>query len=256
MPPKNQSSRATFGTLVPHPSLPAKPVTEGGTPTQAGTSFPYAQPFPNNMMTTPQMMYNPAAFAMPNAFGPQAAYFAGQIPQWNPQTALQQAIFQQPMYSVPTHTNEGYSYSSTWIQQQMSGQVGSSSSSVSDQAGPSAKPGNEDASPPAKRPRNNGTARPVATASSDAKPTIKSNHGKTSAFVPTRTKIPLRKGQDEASQGFWRNCSQSGCSYVGPDKEVQVHEEDRHLIYKNPPKKSEEEEDAARSFGYVYFAVQ
>ncbi|WVQ71103.1 hypothetical protein IAR50_000628 [Cryptococcus sp. DSM 104548] len=49
----------------------------------------------------------------------------------------------------------------------------------------------------------------------------------------------------------WRNCSQAGCKFVGPGDQVEIHEEDRHLIYV-PGKKvvrSEEEERFARQKG-------
>ena len=44
--------------------------------------------------------------------------------------------------------------------------------------------------------------------------------------------------------GAWRNCSIQGCKYVGSARDVEVHEEDRHLIYKPGyvPQRSEEEE--------------
>lgn len=51
--------------------------------------------------------------------------------------------------------------------------------------------------------------------------------------------------------GAWRNCQVSGCKFVGSAKDVEVHEEDRHLIYKEGYKvqRSEEEERFARRKG-------
>lgn len=55
------------------------------------------------------------------------------------------------------------------------------------------------------------------------------------------------------AESAWRNCSIKGCKFVGSGKDVEVHEEDRHLIYA-PGKtvvRSEEEERFARQKGSV-----
>lgn len=51
----------------------------------------------------------------------------------------------------------------------------------------------------------------------------------------------------------WRNCSHPGCKFVGPGDQVEIHEEDRHLIYApgKAPERSEEEERFAKRKGYV-----
>lgn len=186
----------------------------------------------SNYMQQVPMMYPPV---MP-----------GYMPQghFNPAMVFRQAIFQQPVYGMPTQTPEGYSYSSTYLQQQQQEQqaqqqfhvrpqpVATSSKVVLD--GPRPDPSS---SRPSKRPRPNPT--------STATPPPPSS-------LPSRTKIPLRKGQSESTQGFWRNCSSPGCAYVGPEKEVRVHEGDRHLIFKDTKVgkvSEEEEEEAARKVG-------
>jgi hypothetical protein len=55
-----------------------------------------------------------------------------------------------------------------------------------------------------------------------------------------------------ARAGAWRNCVEPGCSFVGPEKEVEIHEGDRHLIFKNKgpiQERSEEEETMLRKGG-------
>ncbi|OCF56578.1 hypothetical protein L486_05429 [Kwoniella mangroviensis CBS 10435] len=58
-------------------------------------------------------------------------------------------------------------------------------------------------------------------------------------------------GSGKGSVGTWRNCSHPGCKFVGPSEKVQIHEEDRHLIFVNGkmPQRSEEEERYARRKG-------
>ncbi|WWC96792.1 hypothetical protein V866_003666 [Kwoniella sp. B9012] len=58
-------------------------------------------------------------------------------------------------------------------------------------------------------------------------------------------------GNGSGSIGTWRNCSHPGCKFVGPSEKVQIHEEDRHLIFVNGkmPERSEEEERYARRKG-------
>lgn len=55
----------------------------------------------------------------------------------------------------------------------------------------------------------------------------------------------------EATGAAWRNCSQPGCKFVGSGKDVEIHEEDRHLIYRpgKQPQRSEEEERFAKRKG-------
>ncbi|OXG34850.1 hypothetical protein C359_06307 [Cryptococcus neoformans Bt120] len=49
----------------------------------------------------------------------------------------------------------------------------------------------------------------------------------------------------------WRNCSHPGCKFVGPGDQVEIHEEDRHLIYApgKAPERSKEEERFAKRKG-------
>lgn len=51
--------------------------------------------------------------------------------------------------------------------------------------------------------------------------------------------------------GTWRNCSVSGCKFVGPEQDVAIHEGDRHLLFPSgkPVERSEEEERAAKRKG-------
>lgn len=57
----------------------------------------------------------------------------------------------------------------------------------------------------------------------------------------------------ESSAKPWRNCSHPGCKFVGPGDQVEIHEEDRHLIYApgKVPERSEEEERFAKRKGCV-----
>ncbi|KIS01616.1 hypothetical protein L804_01494 [Cryptococcus deuterogattii 2001/935-1] len=58
---------------------------------------------------------------------------------------------------------------------------------------------------------------------------------------------------EESSAKPWRNCSHPGCKFVGSGDQVEIHEEDRHLIYA-PGKvleRSEEEERFAKRKGCV-----
>ena len=49
----------------------------------------------------------------------------------------------------------------------------------------------------------------------------------------------------------WRNCSVAGCKYVGPGDQVEIHEQDRHLICPKglQVERSEEEEGFAKRKG-------
>lgn len=42
---------------------------------------------------------------------------------------------------------------------------------------------------------------------------------------------------------------QEGCAFVGPEKDVTLHEQDRHLIYKTRQVERSEEEEAGRKAG-------
>lgn len=59
--------------------------------------------------------------------------------------------------------------------------------------------------------------------------------------------------QGGSGTGAWRNCSMKGCKFVGSAKDVEIHEEDRHLIYAPGRNvvRSEEEERFARRKGCV-----
>ncbi|EIW72721.1 hypothetical protein TREMEDRAFT_67022 [Tremella mesenterica DSM 1558] len=63
----------------------------------------------------------------------------------------------------------------------------------------------------------------------------------------------VNNGQNRSGGGVkaWRNCSFPGCKFVGSGEDVEVHEGDRHLIFRNGPKveRSEEEERFAKRNG-------
>ncbi|WVW80311.1 hypothetical protein I302_102290 [Kwoniella bestiolae CBS 10118] len=62
---------------------------------------------------------------------------------------------------------------------------------------------------------------------------------------------PSVGGRGNVNVGMWRNCQHPGCKFVGPSDKVQIHEEDRHLIFVEGkmPERSEEEERYARRKG-------
>ena len=247
MPPRQQPrGEPPSKPLVPHPSLPVNPMTYRA-PVSTAPAYVQMQatqglPAMPGFVQQAPVMYAPTGMPMSGYMQPQGHY--------NPAMAFRQAIFQRPVYGVPTQTAEGYSYSATYLQQQQQQQQAQQFQPRPQPVATSSKvvlPTSNDSEPsrPNKRARPNPTSKPEPTGAATSTP---------GTALPTRTKIPLRKGQSEASQGFWRNCSSSGCGYVGPDKEVTVHEQDRHLIFKNketPPGKAhdEDEEEAARNLG-------
>ena len=253
MPPRQQTrNEGGSKPLIPHPSLPANPMTYQANripisatphpPSYSQPQNPQGLPMMQNYMQPAPMMYAPTGIPIPGYLPPQGHY--------NPAMAFRQAIFQQPVYGIPTQTPEGYSYSATYLQQQQQQQFQPGPQPIATTSKLPTPASNTESSRPAKRARPNPSSANDPAPSTDIKPKINVAPA-AGGTIPTRTKLPLRKGQSEASQGFWRNCTSPGCAYVGPDKEVIVHEQDRHLIFKdsNKVKVSEEEEEAARRVG-------
>jgi hypothetical protein len=210
MPPRQHQQRGsnTSKPLIPHHSLPSNPMTYQP-PAQAVPSMPMQQVqgymYPMTHASTGMIM---PGYGMPGMY----PYDMQRYP--NP-------FFPQMVYGQPAQTNEGYSYSSTYLAEQAAVQAQSSLTGTSY----STSRVQESIEPPSKRTRlnPNPSSQPTPTSIPTPRP----------PFIPTRTKIALKKGQSESAQGFWRNCSHPGCAYVGPDKEVRVHEEDRHLIVRD-----------------------
>jgi hypothetical protein len=240
--PNGQGSSSSK-PLTPHPSLPVNPMTYQPPPPQQPPAIP---PNPISMAVNYQPPVMPYAYAptgmpipaYPAMYGQSQPGMMMMPPSqghYNPTMALRQSLFQTPVYGyIPTQTVEGYSYSSTYLQQQQqqqqtAPQVTKVQPPQQTTAGPSVEP----SSRPAKRARPN---IPTTSSSTNSNhPTASTTDSTTppapTSYLPTRTKLPLKKGQtEESSQGHWRNCSEPGCHYVGPDREVKVHEEDRHLI--------------------------
>ena len=241
----NGQGASTSKPLTPHPSLPVNPMTYQPPAPQQSPAIPTtSSSMPGNyQQPVVSYAYAPTGVpipAYPSMYGqPQQGVMMMPPSQgyYNPTMALRQSLFQTPVYGyVPTQTPQGYSYSSTYLQQQQQQMVPQPTQVQPPQqatAGPSIEP----SSRPAKRARPN--IPPTASSSNPNHPppsiteSTSTNPGTPTptSYLPTRTKLPLKKGQtEESSQGHWRNCSEPGCHYVGPDREVKVHEEDRHLI--------------------------
>jgi hypothetical protein len=238
------ASSSSSKPLTPHPSLPVNPMTYQ--PPAPSISPMTSSPATSNYQY-PNMPYAYAPTGVPipayPMYGqPQQQGMMMMVPQpqghYNPTMALRQSLFQTPAYGyIPTSTAEGYSYSSTYIQQQQQQQQQKQKTLQPTQVQQSQQqavpgPSTESDSRPAKRPRPN--AVPTSSTSKPFHSTASTDTSTTSTtYLPIRTKLPLKKGQtEESSQGHWRNCSEPGCHYVGPDREVRVHEEDRHLYVK------------------------
>jgi hypothetical protein len=154
-----------------------------------------------------------SAYAVPHVghFPPQQG---GHI---NPAFMLNRAsLFQPVQYGmIPTHNPEGYTYSSAFVQQQ--------AETLSAEAESHKRP-TEQPSSPNKRQRVSSSG---IASTNRAKPTL----------VP---------GSIAASRaGSWRNCKEPSCNFVGPEKEVEIHEGDRHLIFKEKKKVEMSEEEEA-----------
>jgi hypothetical protein len=164
------------------------------------------------------MQYLHMQMAMQQQMMQSQAYGYGA--HFNPQAMMRQSLFQ-PVSYQPTQNEQGYTYSSSYLEQQQQQQqdphqanaIASSSSNPSSSTAP---------------PHQNPVARP---------------------FKKPRTQNAPSNPND-VNGGAWRNCVQEGCGYVGPEKDVVLHEQDRHLIYQTRQvERSEEEEEALRKAG-------
>lgn len=202
------------GGLPSNPSLPANPML------QPQTAHPVAPAPPMPMQAMPPMSgaYNPAMFAQ---YAQHMGYAQPSMMMqpyqtgyhWDPSAALRAALFQAPAYQQPqNHQQE---------QQQ--------------------QPPPQQAPPPA--PMTSRQPNMTSSSSTSAKA-----QGTSTSRPPKRPRPVDMDPDAAASRGPWRNCQESGCSYVGADKDVTIHEEDRHLIFKPGRKvqRSEEEERALR----------
>lgn len=159
------------------------------------------------------MQYLQMQMAMGQQLMQSQAYGYGAY--FNPQMMMRQSLFQ-PVSYQPIQNEQGYTYSSSYLeqqqQQQQNPQNQAAPTSAASALPPTAGPSQPDlAVRPAKKPRlQNAPANP-----------------------------------NTATGGAWRNCVQEGCSFVGPEKDVALHEQDRHLIYKKRAVERSEEEEAA-----------
>lgn len=188
-----------FGNGLPlgHPSLPANPY--GHQPQQPG------QP----QQAQPQMLqYLQMQMAMQQQLMQSQAYGYGGY--YNPQMMMRQNLFQ-PVSYQPIQNEQGYTYSSSYLEQQQHQQ----------QQPQSQTPTTSTLSPTTTPSQPSPSARPVK------KP-------RTQPTAPTN-----------GAGGAWRNCVQDGCAFVGSEKDVALHEQDRHLIYKKRAVERSEEEEAA-----------
>lgn len=172
---------------------------------------PYGVQPPN-----PQMMqYLQVQMAMQQQMMQAQAYGYGG--HFNPQAMMRQTLFQ-PVSYQPTQNEQGYTYSSSYLKQQQQQQQ------YPQQANAIASTSTNQSSDTAPPPSTDPAARPVK------KPRVQN--------APSNP--------NNTSGGAWRNCVQEGCAFVGPEKDVAIHEQDRHLIYKTRQvERSEEEEEAA-----------
>ncbi|WWC87988.1 uncharacterized protein L201_002890 [Kwoniella dendrophila CBS 6074] len=136
-----------------------------------------------------------------------------------------QSMYQQPVYlnqsfgqslfqQQPQFQNSGeYSYSSTYTNPTPMSMIGTQ--------------------PPMKKQRTSNQQSNISSAPNG-------NYGAELAGSSTGTET-----------GTWRNCVHPGCKFVGPSEKVQIHEEDRHLIFAKGkiPERSEEEERYAKRKG-------
>jgi hypothetical protein len=149
------------------------------------------------------MQYLQMQMAMQQQLMQSQAYGYGGY--YNPQMMMRQSLFQ-PVSYQPVQNEQGYTYSSTYLEQQ--------------QQQPPAQPG------PSTLPSAMAVPQPDAP-----RPAKKA---RTQPTAPTN-----------GTGGAWRNCVQDGCAFVGSEKDVALHEQDRHLIYKKRVVERSEEEEAA-----------
>lgn len=223
------------GHLPSHPSLPMKPDTgaqnsrfppsaTASTSTSTQNAMPTASGPTYSLATTPSPAHLPLPMhmrpAMPaGSYNPQMTFMQPALQtayQWDPTAALKQALFQTPSYNYQVSAFDSQTVSHTHQAQTPSCNTPENDHKLNhNRPAPSSSSTSSSNLPPAKKPR------------------IQTNSG------------------NESQKGHWRNCQQSGCSFVGLDKDVAIHEEDRHLIHK-PGKKSnrsEEEERAMKKGG-------
>ncbi|KAJ9118666.1 hypothetical protein QFC22_003886 [Naganishia vaughanmartiniae] len=201
------------GLPLPHPSLPGNPLAQ------------QPQAAPQN--SQPQMMqYLHMQMAMQQQFMQNQSYAYGG--HYNPQMMMRQSLFQPVSYqAMPTQNEQGYTYSASYLEQQQQQQQPGQSSSH--------------ALPASTQPID--TSSSLSTSKRQQKQTPAPNAAK-----KPRLHAPAKP--NVTSGGAWRNCVQEGCAFVGPSKDVDLHEQDRHLIYKERKvERSEEEEAALRGGG-------
>lgn len=158
------------------------------------------------------MQYLQMQMAMQQQLMQSQAYGYGGY--YNPQMMMRQNLFQ-PVSYQPVQNEQGYTYSSTYLEQQQQQQQ-----------------------PPQSQTPTPSTLPPTTLPSPSGRPTKKP---RTQPTAPT-----------DGTGGAWRNCVQDGCAFVGSEKDVALHEQDRHLIYKKRVvERSEEEEAALRKAGWV-----
>lgn len=195
-------SQPNSGLPAGHPSLPPNP---------------YGLQPPN-----PQMMqYLQMQMAMQQQMLRSQAYGYGT--QFNPQMMMRQNLFQ-PVTYQPTQNEQGYTYSSSYLEQQQQQQQ--------------------------QYPQQANAIASTSTNTSPIAATSPSEQITRPVKKPRVQNAPVNP--NNINGGAWRNCVQEGCAFVGPEKDVTLHEQDRHLIFKTRHvERSEEEEAAIKKAGYV-----
>ncbi|GHJ89198.1 hypothetical protein NliqN6_5600 [Naganishia liquefaciens] len=178
---------------------------------------PYGLQPPNPQMM--QYSYLQMQMAMQQQMMQSRAYGYGA--QFNPQMLMRQSLFQ-PVNYQSTQNEQGYTYSSSYLEQQQQQQQ-------------------------QYLPQSN------VTASTSANPPTASRTSLQDQVTRPIKKPRVQNGpanSNNVNGGAWRNCVQDGCAFVGPEKDVALHEQDRHLIYKTRHiERSEEEEAAVKKAG-------
>ncbi len=190
--------------------------SQGGPSRSTLPSIPGLPPNPMLAYQQPYDVHGTGGYASAYS-GPPVGYPQSQGGHINPAFMLNKTSLFQPLNygMIPTHTPEGYSYSSAYIQQQ-------AATSVSEPE--SHKRTSDPSDSPNTRQRVSSSGTPNATRGRPA-------------FVP---------GSVTATRaGAWRNCVEPSCNFVGPEKEVEIHEGDRHLIFKEKKKVEMSEEEEA-----------
>ncbi|KAJ9100757.1 hypothetical protein QFC19_005496 [Naganishia cerealis] len=209
MVPPNSSGN---GLPLPHPSLPGNPYNQ------------QQQPQASSQQPQPEMMqYLHMQMAMQQQFMQSQAYAYGG--HYNPQMMMRQSLFQ-PVSYQPTQNEQGYTYSSSYLEQQQHQQNQSANQALPIGGQSSNVPSQESTSKEQRNQKMN------STATQAKKPRL---------HAPAKPNV--------TNGGAWRNCVQEGCAFVGPDKDVDLHEQDRHLIYKKLQVARSEEEEAALKGG-------